>query len=374
MPVLKSKKTAGFTQIDNATIRNADLSLRAKGLLLVMMSCPAEWQFNMVWLKKQSSDGKQAHQSALAELLAQGYVTRQRQRDAAGRWTWLYHVADAIHGPTMDGKPVHGEPATRKKEFTKKDLKKSEVYSAPDESEVENIYTTAPKIAAREDNVVPDFVPDPPAADDVTPAHINVPPEENAPFERVALLMPVPDLASRPLQPADSPEYAVLTSLIGKQLETYLGELTKTGQRSREDWKRLSFTELQHLKAVVLREAGATGMLVPTLAARGLDRLIGALPRPKQQDNVYAGGAAYLPLPAKHSLPETPQEPEQGKFRPGARYRRKGQAEVVTLIETEVVKNRHGQGAQWVLSDGSRMAVVDLVLKFEFLGHGTPIS
>ena len=168
MPVLKSKKTAGFTQINNATIRNADLSLRAKGLLLVMMSCPPNWQFNMVWLKKQSSEGKQAHQSALAELLAQGYVTRQRQRDAAGRWAWLYHVADVIHGPTMDGQPVHGEPATRKKEFTKKEIKKSEVYSAQNESEGENIYTTSPKIAARTDNVAPAFIPQPPVADVVT--------------------------------------------------------------------------------------------------------------------------------------------------------------------------------------------------------------
>lgn len=215
--------------------------------------------------------------------------------------------------------------------------------------------------------MVPEFVPDLPAAD-ITPPHLDVP-EESAPLERVALLQPVPDLASRPPQPAGSPEYAVLASLIGKHLETYLGELTKTGQRSREDWERLSLTELQHLKAVVIREASTTGVLVPTLAARGLDRLIGAVPRPKQQDNVHQGGAAYFPLPAKRSLPEMPQEPEQGKFRPGAQYRRKGQAEVVTLIETEVVKNRHGQGAQWVLSDGTRMAVVDLVTKCEFLGQ-----
>ena len=181
--------------------------------------------------------------------------------------------------------------------------------------------------------------------------------------------MPVADLASRPFQPVDSPASAVLRSLIGKHLETYLGELTPTGRHSRENWNRLNLTELQHLKAVVLREASTTGALVPTLAARGLDRLIGAVPRPKQQDNVCPGGAAYLPLSAKRSLPEAPPEPEQGKFRPGARYRLKGQAEVLTLIETELVRNRHGQGAQWALSDGSRMTVIDLVTKCEFVGQ-----
>ncbi|WP_139806581.1 hypothetical protein [Deinococcus hopiensis] len=88
------------------------MSLKAKGLLAVMMSCPEDWQFYMGWLEKQSKDGKEAHQSAVKEPEEHGYVVRQRVNDEKGRLSWEYVVDDEpVEKPeaAMEGKPGHGE-------------------------------------------------------------------------------------------------------------------------------------------------------------------------------------------------------------------------------------------------------------------------
>jgi hypothetical protein len=146
--IRRRKKTKHFTQIDNAALRNPKLSLKAKGLLSVMMSCPEEWQFYMEWLEAQSLDGREAHQTAMKELQAQGYVMRERVQGERGRFSgWEYVVDDepftdlpAVVSPTngkavcrsltdervhrLTGLPIDGKPAAIKSDFKKRDLKK----------------------------------------------------------------------------------------------------------------------------------------------------------------------------------------------------------------------------------------------------------
>ncbi len=115
MSIRRRKKTKAFTQIDNAALRNPALSLKAKGLLAVMMSCPEDWQFYMSWLEKQSRDGTEAHQNAMKELETQGYVQRERGNGKGGRLEWDYFVDDEPHGkpePTIGGKARHGDSPT----------------------------------------------------------------------------------------------------------------------------------------------------------------------------------------------------------------------------------------------------------------------
>jgi len=115
MAIRRRKKVREFTQIDNAAILNKAMSLKAKGLLAVMMSRPEDWDFYMDWLELQSRDGKEAHQSAMKELEDLGYVVREKSRGGRGRITWDYIVDDEIHGKpaaTIEGKTRHGKIST----------------------------------------------------------------------------------------------------------------------------------------------------------------------------------------------------------------------------------------------------------------------
>ena len=52
-----------------------------------------------------------------------------------------------------------------------------------------------------------------------------------------------------------------------------------------------------------------------------------------------------------------------------AQHRRKSDSTVVELVKTERVKNKFGDGEKWLLSDGTLIGGMDLMLKSEFVGR-----
>ena len=145
MSIRRKTKTRFFVQIDRTALRNAALSLKAKGLLAVMMSTPEDWQFHMTWLEHQSRDGREAHQSAMKELERSGYVVRTRAQNEKGKFVgWDYIVDDEVdeavavspkpptdgfpvnRGNRRTGKPSDGKPATRERELKESDPRKRE--------------------------------------------------------------------------------------------------------------------------------------------------------------------------------------------------------------------------------------------------------
>lgn len=65
-----------FTRIPNAAIRDAALDLKARGLLLVMLSKPDGWAFRERALAAECSVSRQQVRTALATLVEAGYVQR----------------------------------------------------------------------------------------------------------------------------------------------------------------------------------------------------------------------------------------------------------------------------------------------------------
>ena len=80
------KRRNGFTTMQNITVRNNQLSLRDKGLLLLLLSYPPNWEFSVASLSKVSNhDGKDAITASLKRLESEGYVKRERKRDKNGK-------------------------------------------------------------------------------------------------------------------------------------------------------------------------------------------------------------------------------------------------------------------------------------------------
>ena len=84
MSVIRTVHARDYTVVDNALIKDATLSLKAKGLALTMLALPDNWQFTETWLAEQSTDGISAIKTAIAELESKGYLVRQRIKDETG--------------------------------------------------------------------------------------------------------------------------------------------------------------------------------------------------------------------------------------------------------------------------------------------------
>ena len=85
MAVFRVEKTKDFTVMCNHHLRNVKLSLKAKGLLSLMLSLPEDWDYTTKGLACICKDGVDSIASALKELEQNGYLTRQRVRFGNGR-------------------------------------------------------------------------------------------------------------------------------------------------------------------------------------------------------------------------------------------------------------------------------------------------
>lgn len=87
MSVMRIHKTKNFTVMSNYHFKEKGMSLKAKGLLSLMLSLPDDWNYSVSGLVKLSKDGKDSVMSALAELETFGYLTRERIKNDNGQFS-----------------------------------------------------------------------------------------------------------------------------------------------------------------------------------------------------------------------------------------------------------------------------------------------
>ncbi len=73
-----------FVMIDKTIGENRDLSWKAKGIMLYLLSRPNDWIVRMTDLERRSTDGVHSVRSGIAELLKAGYMTRHMIRGPDG--------------------------------------------------------------------------------------------------------------------------------------------------------------------------------------------------------------------------------------------------------------------------------------------------
>ena len=74
--IFRVERTKNFTVMSNHHFKNKNLTLKAKGLLSLMLSLPDDWNYNMQGLAILSRDGIDSVRSAIKELEHHGYVER----------------------------------------------------------------------------------------------------------------------------------------------------------------------------------------------------------------------------------------------------------------------------------------------------------
>jgi len=74
-------KKENFTSIHNKLINDSRISLKAKGIMLYMLSKPENWKYNPKEIAKNSKDGLDSVYSGIKELIGAGYISRARHSD-----------------------------------------------------------------------------------------------------------------------------------------------------------------------------------------------------------------------------------------------------------------------------------------------------
>ncbi len=108
MPVIRGHHSFDnqFAQIPNAWLRDNRLSLKARGLLSLIMSHSQGWSLSINTIATQNQEGKDAVRSAIAELEKYGYLSRSQinENGRFGEAVWTTH--------DPDDEPMADEPSS----------------------------------------------------------------------------------------------------------------------------------------------------------------------------------------------------------------------------------------------------------------------
>ena len=121
MAVFRIERTRDYTVMSNHHLRNANLSLKAKGLLSMMLSLPEDWNYTTRGLAKICKEGVDAIGAALRELETAGYIVRHKLRDRQGRISDTEYV---IYEQPQLRKPDTDSPDTENPYMDKPDTEK----------------------------------------------------------------------------------------------------------------------------------------------------------------------------------------------------------------------------------------------------------
>ena len=104
MSVIRVEKTKNYTVMSNYHFKEKDMSLKAKGLLSLMLSLPDNWDYSIAGLVAICKENETAIKSALKELQQFGYVKVDKimpDKTESGRIEYVYNIYEK---PKQEGK------------------------------------------------------------------------------------------------------------------------------------------------------------------------------------------------------------------------------------------------------------------------------
>ena len=106
MPVFRINKNKNYTVMCNYHLKDKRISLKAKGLISVMLSLPEKWNYSINGLTKISKESERAIKTTLKELKEYNYLIITKERDKKGKFKYIY---DIFERPDMNKKETETE-------------------------------------------------------------------------------------------------------------------------------------------------------------------------------------------------------------------------------------------------------------------------
>ena len=104
MAVFRVEKKKDYTCMSNHSLRNHNLSLKAKGLHALMLSLPEDWDYTLVGLKHICRESIGSINGAIQELEKEGYIIRTRARNEKGQLTAIEYSIYEVPPETPENK------------------------------------------------------------------------------------------------------------------------------------------------------------------------------------------------------------------------------------------------------------------------------
>ena len=111
MSVFRVERTGDYTVMSNHHLKNRALSLKAKGLLSLILSLPDDWDYTLRGLAYISLESVDSVRKAVTELENEGYITRTRTRDEQGRLRGTEYI---IREQPVPEEPISEKPVSEK--------------------------------------------------------------------------------------------------------------------------------------------------------------------------------------------------------------------------------------------------------------------
>lgn len=130
MAKIRATYERNYTVIANSCIKNPNLSLKAKGLMIVLWSLPDGWSFSVEGLTAMMKEGKTAISAAVQELEAEGYLTRKQLRKANGQADgkeWILRDMPSVENVTSDNVMADNRAQLSKEELSKENKESKDI-------------------------------------------------------------------------------------------------------------------------------------------------------------------------------------------------------------------------------------------------------
>lgn len=148
MSVFRINKSKNYTTMSNYHFKDKDLSLKAKGLLSMMLSLPEDWDYSIVGLVSICKENETAIKNTLSELKNNYYlkITKLMPNETDnGRIKYIYDIYEQPYKKQeVENLGVENQPllnTNNKKEINNNELlftKKKTKFSKPTLEEVQN--------------------------------------------------------------------------------------------------------------------------------------------------------------------------------------------------------------------------------------------
>ena len=111
MAVFRIEKTKDYTVMSNYHLRDRSLSLKAKGLLSLMLLLPEDWNYTMKGLARICKGGIDSISGGIRELETHGYLVRARIRSENGQLGSIEcTILEQPNEPAQTPAPVREKP------------------------------------------------------------------------------------------------------------------------------------------------------------------------------------------------------------------------------------------------------------------------
>ena len=112
MAVFRVEKSRDYTTMSNFHLREKKMSLKAKGLLSLILSLPDDWNYSISGLAAICKESRDGIGTALKELEAFGYLERRQIRGERGKFIDTEYVIYERPQGRDPGTPIPSLPVT----------------------------------------------------------------------------------------------------------------------------------------------------------------------------------------------------------------------------------------------------------------------